>query len=58
MAREAVGRAASAELIPDTMVPLMLQSDGVWKYIESFITFIMRTKNLDGRKKRSDGEGQ
>ena len=42
----------------DTMAPLMLQSEGVCKDIESFITLVIRTKVLDGRRKRSNGEGQ
>ena len=58
VAREAVYRAVTAEFTPDTMVPLMLQSEGVWKHIESFITLVMRTKELDGRRERSNGEGQ
>ena len=58
MARKAVNRAVSVELTPNTMVLLMLQSKGVWKHIESFITLVMRTKDLDARKKHSNGEGQ
>ena len=49
IARENVGRAVSAELTPDTMVRLILQSGDFWKYIESFITLVMRFKDLDGR---------
>ena len=40
VAREVVGRAVSSELIPDTMVPLMLQFEGIWKHIESFIILL------------------
>ena len=58
MAREAVGWAVDAELTSDTMVPLMLQSESVWKHIESFITLVMRTKDLNGCGERSHGEGQ
>ena len=55
---EAGGRAVSTELAPDTMVPLMLQSEGVWKNIESFLTLAMRTKDLDERRECSSEEGQ
>ena len=58
MSTEAVGRVMGAELTPETMVPLMLQSEAVWKYIESFNTLVMRTKDLDRRRERSNGEGQ
>ena len=58
MAREDVDRAVGVELTPDILVPLMLQSEGVWKRIDSFITLVMRTKNLNGRIKLSKGEGQ
>ena len=58
VAREASGQAVSAELTPDTMVSLMLQSEGAWKHIESFIILVMRTKNLDGWREYSNGEGQ
>ena len=40
------------------MVSLMLQSEGVWKHIESFITLVIKTKDLDGRSEHSNGEGQ
>ena len=36
--REAVGRAVGAQLTPDTMVSLMLQSEQIWILIESFVT--------------------
>ena len=58
IAMEAFGRAVNAELTPHTMVPLMLQSEGVWRYIESFITLVMRTKDLDGRREHNNGDGQ
>ena len=45
-------------LTPETMVPLILQSGGVWKHIESFIILVMRTKDIDGRKEHSNGDGQ
>ena len=42
VARKAVGRVVGAEVIPDTMVPIMLQSEGTWKHIKSCITLVMR----------------
>ena len=56
--KEAIGRAVRAEPTPDITVPFMLQSEGDWKHIESFITLLMRTKDLDGRRERSNGKGQ
>ena len=47
--REAVGRAVGAQLTPDTMVSLMLQSEQIWMLIESFFTLVMKTRELDGR---------
>ena len=55
VAREAIGRMVGAELTLDTTVSLMLQSEGVWKHIDSLITLVMRTKDLYGCKKRSNG---
>ena len=46
--REAVGRAVGAKLTPDTMVSLMLQSEEIWMLIESFVTLVMKTRELDG----------
>ena len=40
--REAVGRAVGAQLTPDTMVFLMLQSEQIWMLIESFVTLVMK----------------
>ena len=57
-ARKVIGRSVGAQLTPDTMIPLMLQSEGVWKHIESFIPLVVRTKDLDGHRERSNGEGQ
>ena len=54
VAREAVGRAVSAQLTPDTMVSLMLQSEQKWMLIESFVTLVMKTRELDGRAKRGN----
>ena len=50
--REAVGRAVGAQLIPDTMVSLMLQSEQIWMLIESFVTLVMKTREPDGRAER------
>ena len=37
-----------AQLIPDTMVSLMLQSEQIWMLIESFVTLVMKTRELYG----------
>ena len=58
MAREAVGREAGAQLTPDTMVSLMLQSEQKWILIESFVTLVMKTRELDGRVERGNNGGQ
>ena len=57
-ARAAIGEAVGSELTPDTMVSLMLQSERFWTLIESFVTFVMRTRELYGRRQRNNGEGQ
>ena len=57
-AREALGQAVGADLTPDTMVPVMLQSERFWTLIESFVTLVMRTRELDGRVELNNGEGQ
>ena len=46
MAREALGQAVRAELTPDTMVFLMLQSERNWTLIESFVKFVIKTREL------------
>ena len=56
--REAVGRAVGAQLTPDTMVSLMFQSEQLWMLIESFVTLVMKTRELDGRAERGNNEGQ
>ena len=56
--REAVGRAVGAQLTPDTMVSLMLQSEQIWMLIESFVTLVMKTRELDGRAERGNNGGQ
>ena len=55
--REVVGRAVGAQLTPDTMVSLMLQSEQIWMLIESFVTLVMKTRELDGRAERGNSEG-
>ena len=57
-AREALDQAVGAELTPDTMVPLMLQSERTWTLIESFVTLVMRTRILDGLLEMNNREGQ
>ena len=55
--REAVGRAVDAQLTPDTMVSLILQSEQIWMLIESFVTLAMKTRELDGRAERGNNRG-
>ena len=54
----AVGQAVGAQLTPDTMASLMLQSEQVWMLIESFVILMMKTRELNGRAERGDNEGQ
>ena len=58
VAREALGQEVGAELTPDTMVPLMLQSERFWTLIESFIIIVMKTRELDGRRDPNNKKGQ
>ena len=58
VARVAVDQAVGAELTPDTMVSLMLQSERIWTPIESFVLLLMKTRELDGCRERNIGEGQ
>ena len=58
VAKEAVGREVGAQLTPDTMVSLMLQSERIWMLIESFVTLVMKTRKLDGPVERGNNEGQ
>ena len=51
--REAVGRAVGVQLTPD-----MLQSEQIWMLIESFVTLVMKTRELDGRVERGNNKGQ
>ena len=37
---------------------LMLQSKQIWMLIESFVTLVMKTRELDGRAKRGNNGGQ
>ena len=57
-AREALVQAVGAELSPDTMVSLMLQSEQIWMLIESLVTLVMNTRELDGRAERGNNSGQ
>ena len=57
VARETAGPAVGAQLTPDTMVSLMLQSERMWMLIESFATLVMKMRELDGRWERNNGEG-
>ena len=52
VAREAVGRKVGAQLTPDTMVSFMLQSERKWMLIESFVTLVMKMRELDGSVER------
>ena len=52
--RGAVGRAVGAQLTPDMMVSLMLQSEQKWIHIESFVTLVMKTKEFEGRAERGN----
>ena len=56
--REAVGRAVGAQLTPDTMVSLMLQSEQIRMLIESFITLVMKTREPDGRTEHGSNKAQ
>ena len=58
VAREVVGRAVSAQLTPDTMVSLMLQSEKKRMLIESFVILVIKTRELDGRAERGNNGGQ
>ena len=58
VAREAVGREVGAQLTPETMVSLMLQSERIRMLIESFVTLVMKTRELDGRVERDNNGGQ
>ena len=55
---EAVGRAVGAQLTRDTMASLMLQSEQIWMLIKSFLTLVMKTREIDGRAERGSNEGQ
>ena len=54
----AVGRALGAQLTPDTMVSLMFQSEQKRILIESFVTLMMKTRELDGRAERGNNRCQ
>ena len=57
MAWRALSQAVGAKLTPYMMVPLMLQSERLLTLIESFVTLVMNTRELDGRRDRKNGEG-
>ena len=57
-AKEALRQAVGAELTPDTMVSLMFQSEQIWMFIESFVTPVMKTRELDERAERGNNGGQ
>ena len=54
VAREAVGREVGAQLTPDRMVSPMLQSERIWMLVESFVTLVMKTRELDRRAERGN----
>ena len=56
--REVVGRAVGAQLTPDTMFSVLLQSEHIWMLIESFVTLVMKTRELDGHAERGNNGGQ
>ena len=58
VAREAVGREVGAQLTPDTKMSLMRQSEQKWMLIETFVTLVMKTRELDGREERGNNRGQ
>ena len=58
VAREALSQEVGAKITPNTMVSLMIQSERIWTLIESFVTLVMKTRELDGRRERNNGEGQ
>ena len=47
-----------AELTLDTMVSLMLQSEQIWMFMESFVTLVMKTRELDELTERGNNGGQ
>ena len=49
--REAVGREVGAQLTPDTMDSLMLQSEQKWTLIESFVTVVMKVNQISKQPK-------
>ena len=56
MARETAGQAVGTELTPETVVSLMLWSEQIWTLIELFLTLVMKTRELDGRRERNSGK--
>ena len=58
VARDVLVQAVGSGLTPDTTVPLMLLSERFWTLIGSFVTLVMKTREVDGRQERNDGEGE
>ena len=56
--REAVGRAVGAQLTPNMMVSLMLQSEQIWMFVKSFVTLVMKAREIDARAERGNNGGQ
>ena len=56
--REAVVRAVGTQFTSNTMISLMLQSEQMWVLIESFVTLVMNTRELDGRAECGNNGGQ
>ena len=57
VARETVGQAMGAELTPGIMVSLTLQSERIWMLIESFVTLVMKTREINGRRGKKQWGG-
>ena len=58
VARKTIGHVVGAKLTPETMVPLILQSVGILMLIESFVTLVMKTRELDGRREQKNGRNR
>ena len=56
--RESVGRAVGAQLTPNTMVSLILQSEQIWMLIESSVTLVIKMRELNGRAECVNNGGQ
>ena len=49
---------SNAQLTSDTMISIMLQPEEKWILIVSFVTLVMKTRELDGLAERGNNEGQ